>query len=178
LWEQLLLQHYIDQENLCYRTNTCRQSDVGQNTLGNDNQVTGFADQSDNLQQTPTPTVIPTPTPTATPTPTPTPTPSPTPTPTPTPTPIPGACPEGTVFDVTLQAVVGRLPVGTVLCLNVAGLNQGITAIVPNDGTLTVTVGVQSMPAGGCPISTFAAVVTSGVLPSPLSGTTVCVSLI
>jgi hypothetical protein len=56
---------HMNQENLCYRTNTCRQSDVGQNTLGNDNSVTGFADQSDNLQQaatapgnntTPTPT--------------------------------------------------------------------------------------------------------------------------
>jgi hypothetical protein len=47
---QVRSQH-IDQENLCYRTNTCRQSDVGQNTQGNDNQVTGFADQSDNIQQ-------------------------------------------------------------------------------------------------------------------------------
>src|SRR5437867_11489478 len=42
---------HMNQENLCYRSNTCRQSNVGQNTLGNDNQVTGFADQSDNLQQ-------------------------------------------------------------------------------------------------------------------------------
>jgi hypothetical protein len=41
----------LNQQNLCYRTNTCRQSDVGQNTQGNDNQVTGFADQSDNIQQ-------------------------------------------------------------------------------------------------------------------------------
>ena len=65
--------------------------------------MTGFADQSDNLQQTPTPTVeLPniqrqhaTPTPTAS---------------TPTPTPIPMACPTGTVFDVTLQAVLGRSP--------------------------------------------------------------------
>ena len=65
------LQHrdqHMGQENLCYRANTCRQSNVGQNTLGNDNSVTGFADQSDNLPQTqtPTPTVVPTPTPTAT----------------------------------------------------------------------------------------------------------------
>jgi hypothetical protein len=65
---QVRSQH-MNQENLCYRNNTCRQSDVGQNTLGNDNQVTGFADQSDNLQQsstanktTPTPTPTPTPT--------------------------------------------------------------------------------------------------------------------
>jgi len=42
---------HMNQENLCYRTNTCRQSNVGQNTLGNDNSVTGFADQSDNIQQ-------------------------------------------------------------------------------------------------------------------------------
>jgi hypothetical protein len=42
---------HMNQQNLCFRSNTCRQSDVGQNTLGNDNQVTGFADQSDNIQQ-------------------------------------------------------------------------------------------------------------------------------
>ena len=42
---------HMNQENVCYRDNRCRQSDVGQNTLGNDNQVTGFVDQSDNIQQ-------------------------------------------------------------------------------------------------------------------------------
>jgi hypothetical protein len=42
---------HMNQENLCYRTNTCRESSVGQNTLGNDNSITGFADQSDNIQQ-------------------------------------------------------------------------------------------------------------------------------
>jgi type II secretory pathway pseudopilin PulG len=173
-----LKSQHIDQENLCFRSNTCRQSDVGQNTLGNDNQVTGFADQSDNLQQTPTPTVIPTPTPTATPTPTPTPT--ATPTPTPTPTPIPGACPEGTVFDVTTQALIGGdFPIGTVLCLNVAGLNTGITAIVPGGEVFVgANIVVTQPPANGqCPVGSFAAAVTSGVLPSPLSGTTVCVTL-
>jgi hypothetical protein len=36
----------INQDNVCFKSNTCRQSEVGQNTLGNDNQVTGFADQS------------------------------------------------------------------------------------------------------------------------------------
>jgi hypothetical protein len=46
---------HLDQENLCYRDNTCRQSNVGQNTLGNDNSVTGFADQSDNLKQSASP---------------------------------------------------------------------------------------------------------------------------
>ena len=44
---------HMDQENLCYRANTCRQSNVGQNTLGNDNSVTGFADQSDNNSTAP-----------------------------------------------------------------------------------------------------------------------------
>jgi hypothetical protein len=75
---------HINQENICFRTHTCRQSDVGQNTLGNDNSITGFADQSDNIQQsaavtpttanktTSTPTSNPTPIPTSNPTPTPT----------------------------------------------------------------------------------------------------------
>jgi Collagen triple helix repeat (20 copies) len=39
---------HMNQENLCYRTNTCRQTNDGQSTLGNDNSVTGFGDQSDN----------------------------------------------------------------------------------------------------------------------------------
>jgi hypothetical protein len=47
---------HMDQENLCYRANTCRQSNTGQNTLGNDNSVTGFADQSDNIKQSISPT--------------------------------------------------------------------------------------------------------------------------
>jgi hypothetical protein len=49
---------HMNQGNLCYRSNTCRQSEVGQNTLGNDNQVTGFADQSDNIQQAAAPTPV------------------------------------------------------------------------------------------------------------------------
>jgi hypothetical protein len=66
--------------NNCYRSNKCRDSTVGQNSLGNDNSATGFADQSDNLQQfttanRTTPTHIPPPTSILTPTPTPTPTP-------------------------------------------------------------------------------------------------------
>ena len=55
------LQHrdqHMGQENLCYRANTCRQSSVGQNTLGNDNSVTGFADQSDNIPQAAAPTPV------------------------------------------------------------------------------------------------------------------------
>jgi hypothetical protein len=59
----------INQENVCFRSNICRQSDVGQNTQGNDNQVTCFADQSDNNQQSTTANkTSPTPTPTPTPT--------------------------------------------------------------------------------------------------------------
>jgi hypothetical protein len=49
------LQHsdqHMNQLNLCYRSNECRQSNVGQETLGNDNQVTGFTDQSDNTNST------------------------------------------------------------------------------------------------------------------------------
>jgi hypothetical protein len=163
---------HLNQENLCYRDNTCRQSDVGQNTLGNDNSVTGFADQSDNppQTQTPTPTVVPTPTPTVVPTPT------PTATPTPTPTPIPGACQPGTVFDVTLQAALSNaLPAGTVLCLNVAGINTGINAIPPTGTPLLISVNVVQQTGGTCPAPIVAAAVTSGTLPAPLSGTTVCV---
>jgi hypothetical protein len=70
--------------NNCYRSNKCRESTVGQNTLGNDNSLTGFADQGDNLQQFTTANRT-----TQTPPPTPTPTPTPAPTPTPTPIPIP-----------------------------------------------------------------------------------------
>ena len=163
---QVRSQH-IDQENLCYRTNTCRQSDVGQNTLGNDNQVTGFADQSDNLQQTPTPTVIPTPTPTV----------IPTPTPTPTPTPIPGNCGTGTIFDVTLQANLANLPTGTVLCLKSNGSNQDIIAIFPNGNSIPVTVTVsQSVAGGACQAPLVVGAITSGTLPTGLSGTTVCLS--
>jgi hypothetical protein len=62
---------HMNQENLCYRTNTCRQANDGQNTLGNDNSVTVFTDQSDNLQPSTTTAAnktAPTPTPTPTPT--------------------------------------------------------------------------------------------------------------
>ena len=43
---------HMNQLNLCYRSNECRQSNVAQNTLGNDNSVTGFADESDNTNST------------------------------------------------------------------------------------------------------------------------------
>jgi hypothetical protein len=59
---------HMNQENLCYRANTCRDSNVGQNTLGNDNSITGFADQSDNIRQSAAPTIANQTTPTPTPT--------------------------------------------------------------------------------------------------------------
>jgi Prealbumin-like fold domain len=199
---------------------SCRQSNTGQNTLGNDNSVTGFADQSDNPKQSAAAPITPstanqTTANNTSPTPTPTPTtatltvikivsgPRPT-TVTPAnftihvtannpnppnfagsatgtdvtlgpgtfnvtetglagfttsfssncsgtiaagqhltctitntaPTPIPGACPAGTVFDVTLQAALDtlELPAGAVLCLNAAGLNSDITGVTINGG--------------------------------------------
>jgi hypothetical protein len=44
---------HLNQENLCYRSVVCNNSNVALQTLGNDNSVTGFADQSSNFQQTP-----------------------------------------------------------------------------------------------------------------------------
>jgi hypothetical protein len=37
----------INQENVCVKSNVCNNSNVAQETLGNDNKVTGFADQSE-----------------------------------------------------------------------------------------------------------------------------------
>ena len=58
----------MDQDNLCIRAIDCNNSNVVEQTLGNDNSVTGFSDQSSNVQAavtvTPTPIVTPTPTPT------------------------------------------------------------------------------------------------------------------
>jgi hypothetical protein len=157
---------HIGQENLCYRTNTCRQSDVGQNTLGNDNSVTGFADQSDNIQQSAAANNT-------------------TPTLTSTPSPIPAACPAGTVFDVTIQQAGGFTEPGTVLCLKTSGVNRGIVAILPTGGTKTTGVDVVPLPPDGkClvvpfpPIVYFKAAITSGTAPFELTGgvsTTVCV---
>ncbi|HZA06434.1 MAG TPA: hypothetical protein VE619_01915 [Nitrososphaeraceae archaeon] len=44
---------HLNQENVCYRTVICNNSNVALQTLGNDNSVTGFADQSGNFQQNP-----------------------------------------------------------------------------------------------------------------------------
>ena len=57
----------MDQENLCLRAGKCSNSNVGEQTLGNDNSVTGFSDQSKNVQATVTPTPVVTPTATPTP---------------------------------------------------------------------------------------------------------------
>ncbi|HEX9317902.1 MAG TPA: hypothetical protein VF884_03105 [Nitrososphaeraceae archaeon] len=38
--------HHLNQQGNCIRTDGCSTSDVGQGSLGNDNSVTGFADQS------------------------------------------------------------------------------------------------------------------------------------
>ena len=40
--------------NNCFRSNTCRDSNVGQGTLGNDNSVTGFGDLSNTINNTST----------------------------------------------------------------------------------------------------------------------------
>jgi hypothetical protein len=37
---------HIDQQNFCVKGIECKNSNVGMQTLGNDNSVTGFADQS------------------------------------------------------------------------------------------------------------------------------------
>jgi hypothetical protein len=39
---------HLNQENLCYRSVVCDNSNVALQTLGNDNSVPGFADQSTN----------------------------------------------------------------------------------------------------------------------------------
>jgi hypothetical protein len=40
---------HLDQDNTCYRSDECKQGNEGQQVVGNDNHVTGFNDQSDNL---------------------------------------------------------------------------------------------------------------------------------
>jgi hypothetical protein len=43
-------QQHTDQENECLRTGKCSNAGLGIQTLGNDNSVTGFTDQSKNAQ--------------------------------------------------------------------------------------------------------------------------------
>ena len=40
---------HLDQDNICYDSDECKQGNEGQQVVGNDNDVTGFNDQSDNL---------------------------------------------------------------------------------------------------------------------------------
>jgi hypothetical protein len=42
----LVRQQHLNQENLCYRGQICKNSNVAPQTLGNYNSITGFADQS------------------------------------------------------------------------------------------------------------------------------------
>jgi hypothetical protein len=53
---------HANQENQCLRTGKCGNADLGQQTLGNDNSITGFTDQSKNVQQRTVepPTAVPT----------------------------------------------------------------------------------------------------------------------
>lgn len=48
----LVRQQHLNQENVCYRGQICKNSNVAPQTLGNDNSVTTFADQS-NTNNTP-----------------------------------------------------------------------------------------------------------------------------
>ncbi|HET7389184.1 MAG TPA: hypothetical protein VFJ51_00050 [Nitrososphaeraceae archaeon] len=162
-------QQHMDQENLCLRTSDCNNSNVAEQTLGNDNSVTGFADQSKNVQQR----IVVTPTPVVTPTATPTP-------------PTALGCGTDAVFDVTLQSPIASegLPTGTVLCLKGAGPNTGITAVLPSGAKVVADIIVDGAPSGGVCPSPFGpavpspfvqAAVTSGTLPAPVSGTVICV---
>ena len=45
----------MNQENVCYRGQICKNSNVAPQTLGNDNSVTGFADQSNTNNTTAAP---------------------------------------------------------------------------------------------------------------------------
>jgi hypothetical protein len=80
----------------------------------------------------------------------------------------------------TLQVAIGSLLIGTVLCLQSAGQNTNMLAIIPGgtSATLRGVLVAQPLANGQCENAFFAAtVLTSGVLPSPLSGTTVCVTV-
>jgi hypothetical protein len=48
----LVRQQHLNQESVCYRGQICKNSNVAPQTLGNDNSVTGFANQS-NTNNTP-----------------------------------------------------------------------------------------------------------------------------
>jgi hypothetical protein len=56
---------HMDQENICYRGDDCKEANQGQEIVGKDNAAKGFNDQSLNAEQAATPTTA---TPTETPT--------------------------------------------------------------------------------------------------------------
>ena len=119
LQREVSLQVSNYQENQCLRAGKCNNAALGEQKLGNDKAVTGFADQSKNVQSrivvTPTPIVNPTPKV--------------------TPTPIPTGCPPDNVLDVTLQGDLNTgvngtiLPEGTTLCLPLTSGTQIVTVI-------------------------------------------------
>jgi hypothetical protein len=59
---QRSVSQHIDQEKLCLRAGKCSNSNLEEQTQGNDNSITGFADQSKNVQAAVKPTPTPTPT--------------------------------------------------------------------------------------------------------------------
>jgi hypothetical protein len=136
----------INQDNICYKSDNCRQSEIGQNTKGNDNSVTGFTDQSDNIPQAAASEK-------------------------PSSTPISSNCPAGTTVEATLLEAMTKplshttLPVGTVLCLEFEfGINRNIIAILPDSGiTMRVSVVTQPFPATfpTCPKAFVPATTTS-----------------
>jgi hypothetical protein len=54
----LVRQQHLNQGNLCYRGQICKNSNVAPQTLGNDNSVTGFADQSNTNNITAAPSTM------------------------------------------------------------------------------------------------------------------------
>jgi hypothetical protein len=54
LWQKI--KQHIDQQNTCHRGNDCKQADESQQVQGKDNSEDGFNDQSDNRDQSTTPT--------------------------------------------------------------------------------------------------------------------------
>jgi hypothetical protein len=47
--EEKSASQHLDQDNFCYRSDNCQQSNQAVQIVGDDNEATGFNDQSDNL---------------------------------------------------------------------------------------------------------------------------------
>ena len=91
--------------------------------------------------------------------------------------PIEEVCPEGTVWDITLQEAFQSIPTGTVLCLP-DGLGFNDATISGTDDTIEVNVSTPPPAAIGCEFSSDAraATTTSGNPPcGVMIGETVCV---